>query len=54
MAADKSSTTGADVQGDVRRRNVGNNQLNGNGSAQELAEKVQEKTKKQVCIKDPS
>ena len=48
MAVDKSSTTGADVQSDVRRRNVGNGQANGAQSAQELASKAEEKTKKQV------
>jgi hypothetical protein len=50
MAANNksSSTTGAEFQGDIRRRNVGNNQLNGSDAAKELADKVHDKSKKQV------
>jgi hypothetical protein len=46
MAAQDVSATGADLQGDVKRRNVG--QPNGNYIPKALDEKVDEKTKQKV------
>jgi hypothetical protein len=50
MAAQDVSATGADVQGDVRRRNVG--QPNGNYIPKALDE-VDEKTKQKVHTHSP-
>ena len=46
MAAQDVSATGADLQGDVKRRNVG--APNGNYIPKALDEKVDEKTKQKV------
>lgn len=46
MAAPGVSATGADMQGDVRKRNVG--QPNGNYIPKAVDEKVDEKTKQKV------
>ena len=46
MAAQDVSATGADYQGDVKRRNVG--QPNGNHLPKALDQKVDEKTKQKV------
>ena len=46
MAAQDASATGADTQGDLRKRNVG--QANGSYVPKELADRVDEKTKQKV------
>jgi dolichyl-phosphate-mannose-protein mannosyltransferase len=48
MAADRAIATGADTQGDLRKRNVAAGQ-NGNYLRQEIDEKLDEKTKQKVC-----
>lgn len=46
MAAQDAATTGADTQGDVRKRNVG--QANGNYVPKEVGDKMDEKSKEKV------
>ena len=48
MAAQDVSTTATDVQGDARRRNVG--QPNGSYIPKEVGEKMEEKTKQKVDL----
>jgi hypothetical protein len=47
---DEATATGADAQGDLKRRNVGQTQANGNYIPQEVAPKLDEKTKEKVCF----
>lgn len=46
MAAQDASATGADIQGDVRKRNVW--QPNGNYIPKEVGDKMDDKTKQKV------
>lgn len=48
MAAHHASTTGANTQGDVKRRNVSAGQPNGSYVPQQVADKMDEKTKQKV------
>lgn len=48
MAVQDASTTSANTQGDVRRRNVGTDQANGSYIPQEIDDKLDKKTKQKV------
>lgn len=46
---DEATATGAERQGDLKQRNVGQTQANGNYIPKELEPKLDEKTKQKVC-----
>lgn len=49
---DEATATGAERQGDLKQRNVGQTQANGNYIPKEVEPKLDEKTKQKVCQPD--
>lgn len=47
---DEATATGADRTGDLKQRNAGQGQANGNYIPKEVEPKLDEKTKQKVCI----